>query len=205
MMTIYTADASTFAMRPASKQSWRVTLLSIDVARCLQENTEVWTQQTIQRQNYHLSVCRSEYIPVHAGYISPKVACSVSRADFHRIDKNWITLKKKKQCRHWALKRFVHFHQGDRILWPLIKGDYLKKPADVRFIGRAHEDHVLKQPEEWPVISLLWLQHSQYAVELKKESSSALCRKNTHTRKGRKLIKSMFTCVGDSEPDSNLL
>ncbi len=41
-----------------------------------------------------------KYVPVHAREVSPKVARSVSRTDFHCIDKNWITLEKKKENTH---------------------------------------------------------------------------------------------------------
>lgn len=69
-------------------------------------------------------------------------------------------------------------HRAERILSPEIKYNHLKESADIRFVVGAHENHVLKQPEERAVVALLRLQQGQNAVELKKEPSSALCRTN---------------------------
>lgn len=36
---------------------------------------------------------------------------------------------------------------------------YLQEPANVRLVVGAHENHVLKQPEKGPVVSVLGPQH----------------------------------------------
>lgn len=59
-----------------------------------------------------------------------------------------------------------------------VRSSYLQEPADVRLVMGIHEDHVLEEPEERTVVSFLGLQHGQYAVELKEESSGSLCRTN---------------------------
>lgn len=67
-------------------------------------------------------------------------------------------------------KMYFHFTL-DRV-----SSSYLQEPANVRLVVGIHEDHILKEPEEGTVVSFLWLQHGQYAVELKEESSGSLCR-----------------------------
>lgn len=59
-----------------------------------------------------------------------------------------------------------------------VSSSYLQEPANVRLVVGIHEDHVLKEPEERTVVSFLWFQQGQYAVELKEESSGSLCRRN---------------------------
>lgn len=53
----------------------------------------------------------------------------------------------------------------------------LEEAADVDFIVCVHEDHVLKQPEERPGVSLFRLQQLKDAIVLKEESAGALCRR----------------------------
>lgn len=108
-------NASTFATRPTSKQSWRATLSSRAVARGLKRNADRhgnWTH--LFKEYIFVFLCEKMHermddecvlnVPVHAREVSPKVACSVSRTDFHCIDKNWITLEIKGECKQWAIK-----------------------------------------------------------------------------------------------------
>lgn len=67
----------------------------------------------------------------------------------------------------------------------LVSSSYLQEPANVRLVVGIHEDHVLKEPEERTVVAFLWLQHGQYAVELKEESSGSLCRMNREEQSER--------------------
>lgn len=53
----------------------------------------------------------------------------------------------------------------------------LEEAADVDFVMRVHEHHVLEQPEERPGIFLFGLQQVQDAVVLEKQPASALCRR----------------------------
>lgn len=62
---------------------------------------------------------------------------------------------------------------------------HLQEPADVGFVVGGHENHVLKEPEERTVIIFLRLQHGQYAVKLKEETSGALCRTGEETQELR--------------------
>ena len=97
-------NVSTFATRPTSKQSWRPTLSSRDEARGLQRNADRHVNSTNLFKGY-ISVFQCGkmlekgcdcVLPVHAREVSPEVARSVSRTDFHCVDKNWITLREKK-------------------------------------------------------------------------------------------------------------
>lgn len=51
---------------------------------------------------------------------------------------------------------------------------YLEKSRDVPLVTNAHGHHILKEPEEGAVISLLGPRIMQEAVELKEEPASAL-------------------------------
>lgn len=90
-------------------------------------------------------------VPVHAGNVAPKVARSVRRTDLDRVDKHRIALKKKETND----TKNDHSPKGDaEIVKP-----YLQEPANVRLVVGAHENHVLKQPEKGPAVSLLRPQH----------------------------------------------
>lgn len=56
-----------------------------------------------------------------------------------------------------------------------ITSDYLQESTDVRLVSGGHEHHVLKEPKERTVVTLLWLQQRQNAVEFEEEPSGALC------------------------------
>lgn len=51
---------------------------------------------------------------------------------------------------------------------------YLKKSRDVPLVTNAHGHHILKEPKEGAIISLLGPRIMQEAVELKEETASAL-------------------------------
>lgn len=56
-----------------------------------------------------------------------------------------------------------------------LDGANLEEAADVDFVVRVHEDHVLKQPEERPWVFLFGLQKLKDPVVFKEEPASALC------------------------------
>lgn len=100
----------------------------------------------------------------------------MSRAHLYSIDQDWVALNKK-------IRRSIKIHSyATTICTTLtlnqVSSSYLQEPANVRLVVGIHEDHVLKEPEERTIVSFLWLQHGQYAVELKEESSGSLCRTN---------------------------
>ncbi len=86
-------------------------------------------------------------------------------------------------------------HRAERILSSVIQHNHLKESADICFVVAAHENHVLKQPEERAVVALLRLQQGQNAVELKEEPSSALCRTDRARQKEKFIKEEEFTCV----------
>lgn len=86
---------------------------------------------------------------------------------------------------------------------------YLEESADVGLVVGAHEDHVLKQPEERTVVALLRLQHRQDPVELEEESPSAFCKEETQilpVSSGRKdSFRNTSSRFGGSVPKSPFL
>lgn len=121
--------------------------------------------------------CEYKNAPLHAWNVSPKVASPVSRAHLYSIDQDWVALNKQRQHSikiksYPTPKKFFHFTLNSG------RSSYLQEPANVRLVVGIHEDYILKEPEERTVLSFFWLQHGQYAVELKEESSGSLCRIN---------------------------
>ena len=57
-----------------------------------------------------------------------------------------------------------------------IKGTDLQKPGNVPLVADTHGNHVLKQPEERPIVPFLGPGLVQQPVELKEEAAGALWR-----------------------------
>lgn len=53
---------------------------------------------------------------------------------------------------------------------------YLQKARDVSFVADSHGDDVLKQPEEWPLVTRFRSSLVQEAVKLEKQPPGALWR-----------------------------
>lgn len=60
----------------------------------------------------------------------------------------------------------------------------LQETANVDFVVRVHEDNVLEEPEERPMVVLFGLQQLQDAIVLKEESAGAFCPRERQTTHG---------------------
>ena len=108
----------TFASRPTSRQSWRPTLSSRADTRGLKTERERvrecwqslcpyissmansnWTLFNVSLPlSYEFDVklqISCSYLPIHAREVSPKIARSVCRTDFHGVNENGVTLEKR--------------------------------------------------------------------------------------------------------------
>lgn len=52
---------------------------------------------------------------------------------------------------------------------------YLQETRDVPFVADSHGDHVLKKPEERPLVTRFWSSLVQETVKLEKQPPSTLC------------------------------
>lgn len=144
-----------------------------------------------------ISVCTCS---CQGGYPRSNVLCEPDWLSLHRWESDYTeTDDGDTNNEQWKWMQSVCRHQGERIVSTEIKYNHLKESADVWLVMSTHENHVLKQPEERTVVTLLRLQHGQYAVKLKKEPSSALCRTNRARLTERIIHEHVFMCVEDAE------
>lgn len=61
----------------------------------------------------------------------------------------------------------------------LLRFFYLQETRDVPFVADSHGDHILKQPEERPLVAQFWSSLMQETVKLEKQPPSTLCEEET--------------------------
>lgn len=118
--------------------------------------------------------------PVHTGKVPPEVPRPVCRRHFFGIDHDGVGLPERGEagghrglcgvpgCPH------TPGPQGTAAVPRARPGTHLEEARDVPFVAHPHGHHVLKEPEEGPVVALLGPGFVQEAVKLEEEAPGAL-------------------------------
>lgn len=104
--------------------------------------------------------------PVHARQVSPEVTSSVGGGDLDGVDHHRITLERRARTHVKGLKPSCSSPAS-------LPEAHLQEPGDVPLVVDAHGHHVLKHPEERPVLPFFGLGFAQQPVELKEQPPGA--------------------------------